>query len=155
MAARKKAASAAAIAESGPLAQVFGVRHLSPMGSWHLARFLEKIDPTAVLIEGPSDATDLLQHLVHKKTKPPIAILAFTKQRPVKSILFPMASYSPEWVAATYALKNKRVVKFMDLPSSVFLGLQAEKTKQAEARGEASPDDTAPASRSSTWCHRD
>lgn len=104
-----------------PLAHIFGVRHLSPAGAHHLERFLEEKDPEVVLIEGPSDATDLIPHLAHKKTAPPVAVLAFTRARPVRSILYPLARYSPEWVAARWALKNKRVVRFMDLPAAVFL----------------------------------
>ncbi|MFO0659119.1 MAG: DUF5682 family protein [Polyangiaceae bacterium] len=136
MASRKGGASAAATAskgvpESGPLARIFGVRHLSPMGAWHLRKFLETVQPTAVLVEGPSDATDNIVHLVHKDTKPPVALLAFTKQRPVRSILFPLAQYSPEWVALTWALKNKRVAKFMDLPSATFLALEKKQSEPA------------------------
>jgi hypothetical protein len=107
---------------TGPLAHIFGVRHLSPMGAWHLERFLDKIDPTAVLVEGPSDATDEIQYLIDDRTKPPVALLAFTQKRPVRSILYPLAAYSPEWIALRWALGKNRVARFMDLPSEVFLG---------------------------------
>lgn len=107
---------------AGPLAHIFGVRHLSPMGAWHLERFLDKIDPTAVLVEGPSDATDEIQYLIDERTKPPVALLAFTQKRPVRSILYPLAAYSPEWIALRWALGKNRVARFMDLPSEVFLG---------------------------------
>ena len=30
---------------------VFGVRHLSPAGAWHLRRYLDRINPELVLIE--------------------------------------------------------------------------------------------------------
>jgi hypothetical protein len=109
---------------SGMLCKVFGVRHLSPSAAWHLRNFLNEVDPTAILIEGPSDATSLLPHLAHKKTKPPIAFLAFTKQRPVRSLFYPMASYSPEWEALTWGLQRKRDVRFVDLPASAFLGMK-------------------------------
>jgi hypothetical protein len=131
---RAPKAAARPLPASGPMGHVFGIRHFSPMGAWHLGRFLDEIDPTAVLIEGPSDATHLVPHFAHKKTKPPIAILAFTKERPVRSILFPMAAYSPEWVAASWALSKKRLVRLMDLPAAAFLGLQAaEEQKAAKA----------------------
>src|ERR1700679_2210706 len=122
MATRKSTTAApAAVPTSGPLCRIFGVRHLSPMGAFHLGRFLDEVDPPAVLVEGPSDATDNIVHLAHKKTKPPVALLAFTKERPVRSILFPLAEYSPEWVALTWALAKKRVAKFIDLPAETFL----------------------------------
>lgn len=111
---------------AGPLARIFGVRHLSPMGAWHVEKYLEKIDPTAVLVEGPSDATDEIGHLLDKNTKPPVALLAFTQKRPVRSVLFPLAAYSPEWVSLRWALQKGRVARFIDLPSSVFLGRTEE-----------------------------
>lgn len=113
------------------LAKVFGVRHLSPMGAHHLRRYLEEVNPTAVLVEGPSDATPHLVHLIDKQTKPPIAILAFTQERPVRSLLIPLAAYSPEWVALTWALRKRRLARFMDLPAETFLALERGEPSQA------------------------
>jgi hypothetical protein len=122
---------------------VFGVRHFSPAGAVHLGRFLDERDPKVVLIEGPSDATAQLTHLAHKKTRPPVALLAFTKQRPVRSIIYPMAAYSPEWVALRWALEKKRDVRFMDLPAATFLELhQPEPPEQAPETTAAAPDHT-------------
>ena len=103
------------------LCRIFGVRHLSPAAAHHLHAVLEEVKPTAVLVEGPSDATEHIKHLVHKDTRPPLALLAYTRQRPVRSILYPLASYSPEWVALTWGTRNKADVRFIDLPASVFL----------------------------------
>jgi Family of unknown function (DUF5682) len=121
-----------------PLAHIFGVRHFSPAAALHLRRLLDDIKPTVVLIEGPSDATDQLKHLAHVKTKPPVALLAFTKTRPVRSIVYPLASYSPEWVALRWALENKREVRFIDLPAAVFLEIHQvlPKTVGEDAQGE-------------------
>ncbi|WP_036722276.1 DUF5682 family protein, partial [Paenibacillus forsythiae] len=55
---------------------IFGVRHLSPGGAWHLLQLLDAVRPTAVLIEGPSDATSQIPHLSNEATRPPVAILA-------------------------------------------------------------------------------
>ena len=126
---------------AGPLCRIFGVRHLSPMGAHHLSKFLDEVDPSAVLVEGPSDATDNIVHLVHKKTRPPVALLAFTKERPVRSILFPLAEYSPEWVALTWALKKKRVARFIDLPAETFLARQALLHAQNDEDDEDDEDD--------------
>src|SRR5262245_17568639 len=137
--AAQKAAAAPEAPQKGPLAQIFGVRHLSPMGAWHLDRFLDATDPTAVLVEGPSDATENIVHLVDKRTKPPVAILSFTKERPVRSILFPLAAYSPEWVALTWALKNKRVARFIDLPAETFLALDTRAPEGSGATDKPTP----------------
>lgn len=125
------------------MGHIFGIRHLSAMGAWHLERLLAQVDPTAVLIEGPADATHLIEHFLHKKTRPPIAVLAFTRKPPVRSILFPLAAYSPEWAAATWAARNKRLVRFMDLPASVFLGLEKKQKEAAEAAPEVTPEASA------------
>src|SRR5262249_17760515 len=118
-------------ADSGkPLARIFGVRHLSPAAAHHLHAVLDALRPSAVLVEGPQDATEQIQHLVHKDTQPPLALLAYTKDRPVRSILYPLAEYSPEWVALTWAVRKKVEVRFIDLPAAVFLELH-KVTEQA------------------------
>lgn len=131
-----------------PLARIHGVRHLSPAGAIHLRTVLDALKPTAVLVEGPADATEQLIHLGHKDTKPPVAVLAYTQERPVRSILYPLAAYSPEWVALTWGLKNKALVRFIDLPAEVFLQLHQPEAvpENAEPQPPPSPDDPRPAS---------
>ena len=124
--------------QTTPLALIFGVRHLSPAAGCHLALVLDQLRPTAVLVEGPSDATDLIPHLVHKDTKPPVAVLAYTKTRPVRSIVYPLANYSPEWVALTWGLHHKAETRFIDLPASVFLELH--RLPETEAKSEHGPE---------------
>lgn len=102
----------------------FGIRHLSPAGAYYLREFLEEKQPKLVLVEGPSDFKDMMGDMVKKETKPPIAILAYTKEAPVRTILYPFAEYSPEYQAICWCHENKRECRFMDLPSEVFLALE-------------------------------
>ncbi|MCY6484107.1 DUF5682 family protein [Clostridium aestuarii] len=102
---------------------VFGVRHLSPSSSYHLIEFLERIKPTAVLIEGLCDANEHISSIVNPKNKAPLAILAYTDSIPVKTILYPIASYSPEYQALVWANKNNAYSAFIDLPSDISLML--------------------------------
>jgi hypothetical protein len=118
------------------LASIFGVRHFSPAAALHVRRHLDAENPDVVLIEGPSDATDELIHLGKKETSPPVAVLAFTKTRPVRTILYPLAKYSAEWVAARWAIEKKRTLKFIDLPAAVFLELH-ERDRLARVEVEA------------------
>lgn len=142
---------------------VFGVRHLSPAGAKHLVDFLDEIDPTAVLIEGPSDASGEIRHLVHATTKPPVAILAFTEEVPVQTVLWPFAVYSPEYQAMKWAQKHGAYAAFIDLPSSSAVCLQelrrspvgssggeeSEAGKPESVSGAAEPsDDSLPAGKS-------
>src|SRR5215468_3590580 len=102
---------------------IFGVRHLSPAAAWHLRQLLDRVRPKLVLIEGSDDADDLIPHIVSPKSKLPIAILAYTADAPVRTFCYPLATYSPEYQALVWCHENKAKARFMDLPSSVFLGL--------------------------------
>ena len=102
---------------------IFGVRHLSPAAAWHLRQLLDQVRPKLVLIEGSDDADDLIRHIVSPKSKLPIAILAYTTDAPVRTFVYPLATYSPEYQALMWCQENKVKARFMDLPSSVFLGL--------------------------------
>src|SRR6516162_11422999 len=102
---------------------IFGVRHLSPAAAWHLWQLLDRVRPKLVLIEGSDDADDLIPHIVSPKSKFPIAILAYTADAPVRTFCYPLATYSPEYQALVWCEENKAKARFMDLPSSVFLGL--------------------------------
>jgi hypothetical protein len=102
---------------------IFGVRHLSPAAAWHLRQLLDRVRPKLVLIEGSDDADELIPHIVSPKSKLPIAILAYTADAPVRTFCYPLATYSPEYQALVWCQQNKARARFMDLPSSVFLGL--------------------------------
>ncbi len=117
---------------------VFGTRHLSPMGAWQLRKYLDRLRPKVVLIEGLSDATELIRDISRKATRPPIAILAYTDSLPVRTLVYPLARYSPEYQALLWARENNAEVEFIDLPSDIFLGLQdAEYELHEKARREA------------------
>ena len=103
----------------------FGIRHLSPAGAWHLRRLLDERKPRLVLVEGPSDFSGLVNEIAGPGTKPPIAVMAFTRETPVRTILYPFAEYSPEYQAMLWARENGADCRFMDLPAGVFLGMQA------------------------------
>ena len=118
---------------------VFGVRHLSPIGAWHLREFLDRTRPELVLIEGLDDATGLMPDVTRKQTEPPIAILAYTDTLPVRTLVYPFARYSPEYQAICWAHENDVPVEFIDLPSDVFLGLQDREIERLEKKRAARP----------------
>lgn len=113
---------------------VFGIRHLSPAGAYYVKQFLDQVQPRLVLIEGPSDFTELTQFLTGEEVKPPIAVMAYTKELPVRTILYPFAEYSPEYQALLWAKEHGCPCRFCDLPSDVFLGMAARREElKAEA----------------------
>jgi hypothetical protein len=140
----------------GSSPHIFGVRHLSPAAAWHLRQLLDRVRPKLVLIEGSDDADDLVQHIISPKSKLPIAILAYTTDTPVRTFVYPLATYSPEYQALLWCQENKAKARFMDLPSSVFLGLydrddgtailEADQPqKKEDDKKEDDADDDAPA----------
>jgi hypothetical protein len=123
---------------------VFGVRHLSPAAAWHLRAYLDRIKPTHVLIEGLADAGELLPSFTAKGTKPPFALLAYTDALPVRTLVYPLARYSPEYQAVVWAHENDAAVQFIDLPSDVFLALQDIEHELIEKLRRAPGESTAP-----------
>ena len=99
----------------------FGIRHLSPVCAYYLREFLQRENPDLVLVEGPSDLNDLMDGLVSKEAQLPAAILAYTKEAPIETVLYPFAEFSPEYQAILWARENDREVRFCDLPSGVSL----------------------------------
>ena len=94
---------------------VFGVRHLSPGGAWHLRATLDAVRPKVVLVEGLTDAAALIPDLTRSGTNPPVAILAYTDAVPVRTLVYPLATYSPEYQALVWAKENKARAEFIDL----------------------------------------
>src|SRR3954469_22346937 len=115
---------------------VFGVRHLSPGGAWHLRATLDAVRPQVILIEGLADADVLIPDLTRAGTKPPVAILAYTDSVPVRTLVYPLARYSPEYQALHWAHDHDVPVQFIDLPSDVFLGLQDRDVERLRRRAE-------------------
>ena len=111
---------------------IFGVRHFSPAGAYYVREYLDKLKPKIVLIEGPSDFNDLIGEIVGKNVSPPIAIMAYTLEAPIQTIVYPFAEFSPEYQAILWAKENKVECRFCDLPSSIFLGIENAKEKNEE-----------------------
>lgn len=116
---------------------VFGIRHLSPSGAFHLRRFLDRVRPTAILVEGPADAHASISQLTLRGVVPPVALLAYTEELPVRTLLYPYADYSPEYEAFRWGARHGAAVEFMDLPSGVSLALY---DKKRAAAGEEAED---------------
>ncbi|WP_441290743.1 DUF5682 family protein [Sorangium sp. KYC3313] len=95
---------------------LFPVRHHSPRSSATLRAYLDEVRPKAIFVEGPSDATPLLEALVDPKTVPPVAILGYRTDGEPASSLWPFAAYSPEYVAVKWAFEHGVRVELIDIP---------------------------------------
>ena len=121
--------------------KTFGIRHFSPAGAYFLRQFLDEVKPSLVLIEGPADFDFLIDDIVSKNLVPPFAIMAYTKEAPIDTILYPFAEYSPEYQAILWARENNTECHFFDLESDIILGLEKrdDETKDGEIISETNP----------------
>ncbi len=99
----------------------FGIRHHGPGCARSLEAALDELKPETVLIEGPTDASELLPLLGEKEMIPPVALLAYVTNDPNYASFWPFAVYSPEYRAIRHALSRGIPVNFIDLPASAVL----------------------------------
>src|SRR5215469_5476566 len=113
-------------------AHLFGIRHHGPGSAASLLAALDRLDPAAVLIEGPSDGNDLLRFAALPGMQPPVALLVHAADEPKLASFFPFAAFSPEWRALLWALERARPVRFIDWPAANALAVRKER-ETAEA----------------------
>ncbi|HEY3086680.1 MAG TPA: DUF5682 family protein [Jatrophihabitantaceae bacterium] len=99
---------------------VLGVRHHGPGSARSVVAALDELRPAIVLIEGPSDADQLLRFVGHQDMTPPLALFAYDPKEPRTSAFWPFASFSPEWQALRWAADHEVPARFCDLPSGAF-----------------------------------
>jgi len=120
---------------------VFPVRHHSPRASAAVARYLDRVQPELVLVEGPRDATRLIPYLFDADTVPPIAILGYRSEGSAHSVLYPFATYSPEYVALKWAVDHAVPAELIDITTGEALAAGPEADHDRDL---AAPDDEPP-----------
>jgi hypothetical protein len=117
------------------------VRHHSPRASAVVASELSRLEPELVLVEGPSDADDLIPVLVDPETRPPVAILGYRTDGASQSVLWPFASYSPELIALAWASARGVAVRFVDVDIGTALAMEREDVSATETPSDTPSDD--------------
>ncbi|GGW43506.1 DUF5682 family protein [Streptomyces xantholiticus] len=123
---------------TGPL--LLGVRHHGPGSARAVRAALEAAAPAVVLIEGPPEGDALLPLAADEQMRPPVALLAHATDDPGRAAFWPLAEFSPEWVAVRWALANGAAVRFIDLPAAHSLALTDEFRTEDEDSGKEAPD---------------
>ncbi|MFC6842790.1 DUF5682 family protein [Streptomyces caelestis] len=121
-------------AGAGPL--LLGVRHHGPGSARAVRAALEEARPRVVLIEGPPEADALIPLAADEEMRPPVALLAHAVDEPGRSAFWPLAEFSPEWVAVRWALEHDVPARFIDLPAAHTL---AWRRQEDEAGVEGEP----------------
>lgn len=103
---------------SSPVVKVLSVRHHGPGSARAVVRALDDLQPDVVLIEGPADADPLAALAANPALVPPVALLAYAPDQPKLSAFWPLAVFSPEWQALSWAAERSVPVRFIDLPAA-------------------------------------
>ncbi|MET9420798.1 DUF5682 family protein [Streptomyces sp. NPDC006540] len=119
---------------------LLGVRHHGPGSARAVRAALEAATPAAVLIEGPPEGDALLPLAADEQMRPPVALLAHAADDPGRAAFWPLAEFSPEWVAIRWALANGAAVRFIDLPAAHSLALTGEAGPGPEDASQDTPD---------------
>jgi Family of unknown function (DUF5682) len=126
---------------------ILGIRHHGPGSARSVLAELERLHPDALLVEGPSDASGLIDLIADPAMRPPVALLVYAPDEPRVATFYPMAEFSPEWVALRWALEHGIPAKFIDLAAGAqFAVAKAEfERRMAEATAAAAAAESAAA----------
>ncbi|MFB7468677.1 DUF5682 family protein [Streptomyces sp. NPDC056224] len=105
---------------------LLGVRHHGPGSARAVRAALDAARPPAVLIEGPPEGDALLALAADPAMRPPVALLAHAADDPGRAAFWPLAAFSPEWVAIRWAQEAGVPVRFIDLPAAHSLAAREE-----------------------------
>ncbi|MFI0260455.1 DUF5682 family protein [Streptomyces sp. NPDC017056] len=105
---------------------LLGVRHHGPGSARAVRAVLDRYAPRALLVEGPPEADALVALAADEAMRPPVALLAHVPADPGRAAFWPLAEFSPEWVAIRWALARDVPVRFIDLPAAHSLALGEE-----------------------------
>lgn len=103
-------------APSNDPVHLFGIRHHGPGCARSLANALADLAPDCLLIEGPPEGEAVLEFVDHPALVPPVALLVYHPENTRQAVFYPFATFSPEWVALSYARARALPIRFMDLP---------------------------------------
>ncbi len=101
-----------------PQVHVLGIRHHGPGSARSVADALDELAPTLVLIEGAPELDSIAELADDAGMIPPVAGLVYAVDDPRRASFYPLASFSPEWVALRWALANRAGVRSIDLPET-------------------------------------
>ncbi|RLL70590.1 DUF5682 family protein [Streptomyces sp. Z26] len=103
-----------------------GVRHHGPGSARAVRDALAAYEPKVLLVEGPPEADAVVALAAEKDMRPPVALLAHAVDEPGRAAFWPLADFSPEWVAISWALERAVPVRFFDLPAAHSLAAAGE-----------------------------
>ena len=102
---------------STPRVRLLGIRHHGPGSARAVHAALRVATARHRAHRRPAEADgDRATSPIDPEMQPPVAMLGYVVDHPERAVFHPFASFSPEWVALTWALDADVPVRFIDLP---------------------------------------
>ena len=121
--------------------EVLGIRHHGPGSARSVADALAELEPDLVVIEGAPELDALLPLAGDPELVPPVAGLVYAVDAPRRAAFYPLAVFSPEWVAMRWAVQRGVEVRFADLPAVHSLAERPELPEPLEPPAAADDDE--------------
>ncbi len=115
-----------------PDVRALGIRHHGPGSARAVGAALDQLNPDLVLVEGPPELDGVVGLAGSPGMRPPVAALVYAVDTPRRAGFYPMAAFSPEWIALRWATRRRRPVRFLDLPAAASLARPDEDRERAE-----------------------
>ena len=103
--------------------RTYGIRHHGPGSARALRAALEADPPEVLAVEMPADFGALLKDIGLVDLRPPIAMVAYVPMDVSRALYYPLASFSPEWVAMRWAVERGIPIEPVDLPAALMVAL--------------------------------
>lgn len=132
----------AEVAGAGPV-HVLGVRHHGPGSARSVRAALDDLRPDVVVVEGAPELDPLAAVVADPDLVPPVAALVYAVDTPRRASFYPLAVFSPEWVALRWSAAHGVPVRFADLPATHALAPGAEEDPDVDG-AEGAADDAGP-----------
>ncbi|MCU1433692.1 MAG: hypothetical protein JWR71_417 [Pseudarthrobacter sp.] len=104
---------------------ILGIRHHGSGSARSVAEALATIRPDLVLVEGPPELDPVIPLVADSGMIPPVAALIYAADQPRLATFYPLAEFSPEWVAFRWAHSVGIPVRAIDLPAAHSFALHA------------------------------
>ncbi|MGF4042134.1 DUF5682 family protein [Paenarthrobacter nitroguajacolicus] len=121
---------------------ILGIRHHGPGSAHSVAEALAALRPDLVLVEGPPELDQVIPLVTDPDMVPPVAGLIYAVDEPRLASFYPMAGFSPEWVAIRWALTAGKSVRAIDLPAAHTFALRVAEERALSASVEDDPTAT-------------
>ena len=116
-----------------PEVDVYGIRHHGPGSARAVAEALGEAPPDVLCVEMPAGFAAAVERVGADGLEPPVALVAYDPRAVAEALYYPLARFSPEWVAMRWAAERGVPVVPIDLPAPLLAALARARAREREA----------------------